>query len=134
MPQTTNHTILGAVRDLLHDVDPAPFSRAGLDQLHARVERFINDLLLESINVAKRLEDGSVEPKHVNHAADIVFLRRKRKIYSLLGALGGIAVGSALAKAVEMSGKEAWSSQEALTVFVLAIVGSVAMTIQLMRE
>jgi len=135
MNENTNYTILAAVRNMLKDVDPSPFTRPALDRVHLRIEQFIEDLLLESIRSARRQQTDVVSPVHVDLATDVVFLRRKRKIYSFLGSLGGIAVGAALAMTVEFtSGQGSWSSNQAIAALVMATAGGIAMTIQLLRE
>jgi histone H3/H4 len=135
MSENTNYTIIGAVRNMLKDVDPSPFTRPALDKVHLRVEQFIEDLIVQSINSARRQQSEVVNPRDVDLAADIVFLRRKRKFYSAVGTIGGAFFGCGLAMAGELASHKDKASPEWWIVALLAVTaGAVGMTIQLFRE
>ncbi len=135
MPEDTNYAIIAAARNLLKDTDPSPFTRSGLDRFHIRVERFIEDLLLESISCARRQRLRTVEAVHVDLAADVVYLRRKRKIYSLVGTVGGILLGVALTLMVDAPpGKASVSRDHLVAGISMAAIGGVFMTLQFRRE
>jgi len=131
----TNQTIITAVRNMLKDVDPAPFTEDALQEVHVRVERFIEDLLLQSIQCARRQQLKYVAPIHVDDAANVVYLRRRRKLYAFIGSVGGIVFGAALALLLDIpSGKLALSSGKFYLAVSMAVAGAVALTTQLLRE
>lgn len=135
MTENTNHTIIAAARNMLRDIDPAPFTQTGLQSLIARVEHYIDDLLLESLRIARRHQSETVSPKHVEWAADLVFARRKRRLFTLLGVLGGAAVGAVIQMTMEVSARSTpIRPSEVVVACCLVGFGVAGVTLQLIYE
>ena len=97
-----NQSISEAARRQLRNVPETPFSIEGLSELQTAVERYIDDLLIESVHVMKRNDAPSISAQYVRMATQNIIRRRGRKLASVLGIVGGALLGGAVASVYEI--------------------------------
>lgn len=80
----------------LKNIDSAPFSSPAFSVLKAKINQHIFDLVKESAIVAKRDQADSISVKHVEIASNHLILKGQKRIYKLIGTVGGLAMGTCI--------------------------------------
>lgn len=121
-------------RATLADVDPKPFSEAAFLKLQERIEQHIDDLVIESARIMTRHQADTISAAYVAQASENLIVGRRRKLFTIVGALGGILLGAAVSSFVEMAKSATVTTPQALTAGVLAAIGAVMIMVQFSRE
>jgi hypothetical protein len=90
-----------AARDL-QGTDPSPFTPNAYQTLTEIVNDFINDLVSESLRIAKRQKSEIVSINYVQNAGEYLIASRTRRLYRHLGTLGGVLLGGSLSNILAM--------------------------------
>ena len=126
--------IAQAAQKSLSGAGTQPFSDAAFQMLERRIEQYIDDLIVESVRVMNRHQADTVSPSYVEQASETLVAGRRRKVYTLIGTIGGILFGAAVSAALEMLRQQSVSSTQAVTAGLLGVVGSVLIALQFARE
>ena len=132
--ESVTERLATAARAALQSVGTAPFSEAGFQALEAKIELYIDDLILESVRVMERQAADVVSPHYVHKASEALASGRRSKAYVLVGTIGGILLGAAVSSFVDMAKSQAVTVAQAVTAGVLGIVGATLIALQFARE
>jgi len=129
-----NPTIAEAARKQLRGVPPSPFDQEALPTLQVAVERYIDDLIIESIRIMKRRGSRTVSSEYVTTAAQNVVRGRGRKLLTIVGALGGGSLSAAFTYLWESAKTGNLAISNMVVVFVLFAAGVVLLGFQMSRD
>lgn len=132
-PSILNSTVAEAARKQLRNISPKPFSIDGLEQLQTSVERYIDDLIIESVRIMKRHDSPSISSHYVTMAAQNIVRRRRRKLMMFVGVLGGALLSAAFSFLYEMM-KTPPTPITILGAFLLFAAGMALIGFQIARE
>jgi hypothetical protein len=127
-------TIAALAQATLRGISRSPFSAEAFAKLQERIEQYIDDLIIESVRIMSRHQADTVSPAYVSQASDNLVAGRRRKLLSLLGALGGALLGAAASNFLDMAKGQSVGFAQAVGAGVLGIVGAALITIQFLRE
>jgi len=134
LPPPPIDAISSVARSALRSVNPSPFSESGFEMLESRIEQHIDDLILESIRIMHRHQADTVSPSYVAQASENLVAGRRRKLFTLVGTLGGILLGAAVSSFVDIAKAPSITAQQALTGGLLGVVGAIMIALQFARE
>ncbi|PYQ29621.1 MAG: hypothetical protein DMF56_11700 [Acidobacteria bacterium] len=117
-----NLSISDAARKQLRGVPSEPFAVDGFAEFQSSVERYIDDLIMESVQVMRRHDSASISPQYVKMAAQNIIRRRGRKLSALISAAGGACLAGAVTCAWEIAQHKATPSAT-IAAFVFLAVG-----------
>lgn len=135
MTTNTAPTLSSVARSRLSSADREPFSPEGFDALHEKLDEYIGDLVLESVRIMERRQADTVSRKYVQQASENLVASSRRRMFSLVGTLGGALLGTALSSYYEMvSTQGALSTSEVLVASIFAIIGTFMVALQFTKE
>src|SRR6266436_8178415 len=86
----------------LRQIHPGLFSEEGFRRLTERINKYIEELTVESVKVAKRHQSDSVSPAYVDQASEHLVSGKPAMWRRILGGIGGIILGVGVAAAGSM--------------------------------
>lgn len=120
-PSAATQAALAHAENTLAGIPPSPFTTAAFDALKEAIGEFINDMVDESIKLAKRHKSEVVSVNYVQHASEYLIASRSRRVFRHIGTLGGIFLGGALSNILAMA--QSGSSFPVLGTLVTIAVG-----------
>lgn len=118
-----NLSISEAARKQLRNVPNEPFAADGLAELQNSVERYIDDLIMESVQVMRRHDSASISPQYVRMAAQNIIRRRGRKFLAFVGVAGGAFLGGAVTCVWEILKQEQATPGTTVAAIVYLLIG-----------
>ncbi|HEX8694252.1 MAG TPA: hypothetical protein VF746_17660 [Longimicrobium sp.] len=118
----------------LSSVNPALFSQRGFAELKLRIDGYVVDLVTESRRIAERHQADSISPAYVQRASEHLVSRTRRRRFTLIGTLGGIALGSSFSSFLDVASAAAPSTPQVLIAAVLGVLGAFCIALQFSQE
>jgi hypothetical protein len=119
----------------LQHIPRSPFSESGFDELERKVDQYIDDLVLESVRIMQRRQADTISQTYVQQASDNLVATRPRKLFALIGTIGGILLGTAASSFLEFTkATNTISPTQAVTAGLLGVLGAVMVALQFSRE
>jgi len=103
-------------------------------KLNERVLQFRTDLVAESVKVSGRRQADAVSAVDVERARENLASRTSHKIYRHLGALGGVLLGAALSKILDMGLAGQYSGEGTVLSASLGIIGAFMIALHFARD
>src|SRR5438105_5491698 len=88
--------IIKAAEVELRQIHPGLFSPEGFQRLTERINKYIGELTVESVKVAKRHQSDSVSPAYVDQASEHLVTGRPGRWQRVFQGIGGIVLGVGL--------------------------------------
>src|SRR5664279_1777710 len=111
-----------------------PFSDPGFEALQDKVDQYIADLILESVRIMKRRQADTVSPIYVAQASDNLVASSRRRVFTLLGTIGGVLLGAGISSYVEMATRGAPTVREVLIASGMSVLGAFMIAVQFTKE
>ena len=118
----------------LRQIHPGLFSEEGFQRLTERINKYIGELTVESVKVAKRHQSDSVSPAYVDQASEHLVSGRPGRWQRVLGGIGGIVLGVGLTAVGAMIQSGQYSTRGVLLSVVCLLVGIPAFMFHIMKE
>src|SRR2546429_1586189 len=80
----------------LRHIHPGLFSPEGFRRITERINKYIGELTVESVKVAKRHQSDSVSPAYVDQASEHLVSGKSGRWRRVLGGISGIVLGVGL--------------------------------------
>jgi hypothetical protein len=122
------------VEGLLSKPDALPFSTPAFEELNARLDGYVIELVSESRRIARRQQADVISPAYVRQASDILVARKGRKRIALAGSVGWVLVGAALPTLLDVATGKPASSTQVVGSVILGMLGVFLIAVQLFRE
>ncbi|NUO00674.1 MAG: hypothetical protein HUU01_08660 [Saprospiraceae bacterium] len=111
------------------------FSKKAFKALTQNITVYINDIVNESVKNSKRDKVDNVSASHVDKASAYLVTKRKGKFKGILGAVGGVFLGSAVQEILGMVGDStAPTIGSVLSISACLLVGTLLVAWNLLRD
>jgi hypothetical protein len=121
-------------RNQLSAASHTPFSREGFDAVQEQVDKYIGDIILESVRIMERRQADTVSRRYVQQAGENLVASSRRRLFTLIGTIGGIFFGTAASSFFEMARSGKSSLTEALVASLFGVAGAFMIALQFTRE
>jgi len=121
-------------RNKLSAASYTPFSREGFEEIQEQVDKYIGDIILESVRIMERRQADTVSKRYVQQASENLVASSRRRIFTLVGTIGGIFFGTAASSFFEMARSSRTSATEALVAALFGVAGAFMIALQFTRE
>jgi hypothetical protein len=121
-------------RSQLEEVSHTPFSGTGFRALQEQVDKYIGDLILESVRIMERRQADTVSRRYVQQASENITASSRRRIFTLVGTLGGVFLGTAASSYYEIVRQGTTSVPEVLVASLFAVAGAFMIALQFTKE
>lgn len=118
----------------LRQIHPGLFSSEGFQRLTERINKYIGELTVESVKVAKRHQSDSVSPAYVDQASEHLASGKPARWQRVVGGIGGIVLGVGLTAAGSMVQSAQYSTRGFLLSVICIVVGMPAFMFHVMKE
>ena len=132
-PSELEQIIKSAESELLQ-IHPGLFSPEGFQRLTERINKFIGELTIESVKVAKRHQSDSVSPAYVDQASEHLASGKPARLQRVIGGIGGIILGVGLAAAGSMIQSGQYSTRGFILSIVCIVIGMPSFMFHIMKE
>jgi len=122
------------VGDLLARPDALPFSASAVEELKARFESHVIELVSESGRIARRQQADVISSAYVRQAGDRLVVRKAQRRLALAGSIGGVLVGVALPSLLDVAAGKQMSPIQIVGAAVLGMLGVLLFAVQFFRE
>lgn len=126
--------ILRDAESRLASVEPTPFSPNAFATLREKINRYIIQLIDESLKVAKRYRSDTISAAHVDRAAEYLVSDTSRRFFRHLGTVGGIFLGAALSNLLSMATLGSYSGTGVAVTTGLGIIGAFLIALHIARD
>lgn len=136
MPNLANSvsTAISRADAALATLDQNPFSRSAFAKLTERVSQYIGELIDESLKVASRHGADTVSAADVERASGHLVSTLTRRLYRLVGALGGVFFGTALSNLLQLMNGATIHPRQALVTFVFGVIGAGLVMLHVLKD
>lgn len=121
-------------RQQLADVSHTPFSPEGFSAVQDQIDRYIGDLILESVRIMDRRQADTVSRRYVQQASENLVATSRRRLFTLVGTVGGILLGASVTTYLDIIRTGSPTTSEVIVAAVLGIVGVFMTALQFARE
>jgi hypothetical protein len=121
-------------RRQLANISHTPFSEEGFNALQDEVEEYIADLTLESVRIMERRQADTISRKYVQQASENLVASTRRRLFTLVGTVGGILLGASVSSYFEIIRRGATTVPETLVATTFAVVGVFMIALQFAKE
>lgn len=128
------HQILRQIEERLSTVEATPFSPQAFANLKDKINRFVIQLMDESLKVASRSRSDTVSASHVDRASEYLFFDTSRRLFRHLGTVGGIFAGASLSNLLSMTTSGVYTLAGILVTTGLALVGGFLIAFHIARD
>ena len=118
----------------LRQIHSGLFSEEGFQRLTERINKYIGELTIESVKVAKRHQSDSVSPAYVDQASEHLTSGKPAKWQRVVGGIGGVVLGVGLASAGSMIQSAQYSTRGFILSVVCILFGLPAFMFHLMKD
>lgn len=111
-----------------------PFSEQALREFQEQIENYAIELIKESVKRAKRHQAEGVSSPDVRHASQYLVSNTSHRIYRHAGTLAGLLLGTALSNTAAIITTSQYGQSGVILTFVLALVGTIFITIHMIKD
>jgi len=122
------------VGDLLERPDGLPFSASAVEELKARFESHVIELVSESGRIARRQQADVISSAYVRQAGDRLVARKGQRWLALAGSVGGVLFGAALPSLLDAAAGKPMPPIQVVGSAVLGMLGVLLFAVQFFRE
>lgn len=123
--------ILQSIDSILQKVKQKQFSDGGWVRLDVKIKQYVNQLIKESVKVARKHKADSVSPSFVNHASDYLLSGRASWWQKLWEIIANVSLGIGSTIMISMMLANKYSSVGVIFSVVLILIGVIAVVLQL---
>ncbi|SOD02997.1 hypothetical protein SAMN05216486_10731 [bacterium JGI 053] len=135
VPVDTPLPIIGRrAGELLAKPNALPFSAAALEELKARIDGYVVDVMREARRIARRQQADVISPAYVRQASECLVARKGRKRVALAGSVSGVALGAAFPSLLDVAAGKPMSPIQVVGSAIFGMLGAFLIAVQLLRE
>jgi hypothetical protein len=111
-----------------------PFSPRAFETLERHINRYIVDLIDQSVKTATLRRSDTVSESHVERASEYLVSDTRRGAFRHLGTMGGVLLGASLSNLLAMASAGAYTKLGVLFTTGFGIVGAFLIALHIARD
>lgn len=133
-PQANLDKVIERVNAELKEAQSTPFSEQAFEEFEVQIENYAIELIKESVKRAKRHQAEGVSSSDARHASQYLVSNASHRIYRHAGTLAGMLLGTALSNTAAIITTSQYGQSGVILTFVLALVGTIFITIHMIKD
>jgi hypothetical protein len=127
-------SILKDAEARLASIEPTPFSPKAFTALERQINRYIVDLVDESLKTARLRRSDTVSESHVERASEYLVSGAGRTLFRHLGTIGGVLLGASLSNLLAMASAGTYTKFGVLFTTGFGVIGAFLIAIHIARD